>query len=126
MKEKENQLYEAAKKVCTNHCISSFACGKTKISAGHLPLCGTNKVCPLQEYNVQHREGKEDMMRHIMCGPTMEDLDLLCENCKHRDKYKDTRNTFSLDSCFETHCIDCPVQMDREGIEETIAEAMMS
>lgn len=130
MNDDKRILTEIAKKICTNHCIASFECGKTKAAAGNLPLCGTNTVCPLQEYDVQHsnsmRLEKKDILSWWQNEPTLDELDTLCQYCTHRDKSNDTDTTFSTESCFVTHCIDCPVQMYRENIEEATAEAMMS
>ena len=122
----EKQLQEAAAKICDYECIACFNCGKSKERAINLPLCGTNIVCPLQKYNVDHSKAPKDMLARLMNEPTVGDCNLLCQFCEHRDKSKDTADSMSLESCFSSHCIACPVEMCREGIEETMAEGRMS
>lgn len=122
----EVQLQKAAAKICDPGCIACFDCGKNKERAVNLPLCGTNTVCPLQRYDIDHSKAPADMLARLMNEPTLEDCSLLCQFCEHRNASNDTEDSISLESCFATHCIDCPVEMCREGIEELAAEAAMS
>lgn len=119
-------LNAAACKVCNSGCIAGFECGKSKADWGRLPLFGSNTVCPLQKYEVEHTDKGKTLIERLRNTPELEELDLLCQHCDFRDKSKDTPETFSLESCFVSHCMDCPVESCRENIEETIAEARMS
>lgn len=119
-------LVNSARKVCTPGCIAGFECGKSKEYKGSLPLCGTNKICPLQKYEIKHDDRPQDLLTRLSNEPSLQELDLLCEFCEHRDKTADTDKEFSLESCFVSHCIDCPVESCREGIMEVYAEAQMS
>lgn len=124
----QKQLYEAASKVCTKGCISCFDCGKTK-SPYTLPPSPNSQltVCPLLKFDIPHKEEKEtDLIKRWANQPTLDDVNLLCEFCEHRDKSGDTEESFSLESCFMTHCINCPVSSVRDCIEECVAEARWS
>lgn len=121
-------LKTAACKVCTNECLASYDCGKEKTHMGRpLPLVGTNETCPLAKFDVEHQSRKSDKTGFILRDdPTLEELTALCEHCDFRNNSKDTGNEISLESCFFSHCIDCPVQSCRDGILECAAEAAMS
>lgn len=121
-------LYNAAAKVCTDGCISCFNCGKSK-SQYTLPPSPGNQLteCPLLKYNVVRKPiDPIDFLARWANNPTEEDINLLCEYCEHRDKSEDDGETFSLESCFRTHCISCPVQSVRDCIQESEAEARWS
>lgn len=122
----KNELIAAARKVCDSECIACYECGKSKTIGRTLPLIGKNTVCPLQKYNIEHNDGPKSFLERLQNDATLEDLDFLCEYCEHRDKSKDTPESFSIGNCYMTHCLDCPVQMYRDGIEECAAEARMS
>ena len=122
----QKQLIAAASKVCTSGCIACFECGKSKSSFNHLPPFGTNKICLLEKYGVEHDDSPKDIIESLKNNPDLDDLYILCKHCEHRDSSKDKDNELSIESCFETHCMDCPVQMCRETIQECTAEAMMS
>lgn len=98
--------------------MAGFDCGK-KRDFNPIPLIGTNTVCPLAKFRVHASDEINDW-------PTIAELDYLCEVCEHRDKSSDTKDEFSLASCFESHCIDCPVESCRENIQECMAEAALS
>lgn len=120
------QLLAAASKVCTSGCIACFECGKSKSSFSHLSPFGTNKICPLGKYDVKHDDSPKDFIESLRNNPDLDDLFVLCKHCEHRDQPKDEDDELSLESCFETYCMDCPVQMCRETIQECAAEAAMS
>ena len=122
----KNQLFSAACKVCTPGCIASFNCGKSKSEFGTVPLFGTNTVCPLEKYGIEHPEEKRRLEERLMHSPDLDDLFVLCKHCEHRDASNDTPNVISTANCFETHCMDCPVQSCRENILECMAEGAMS
>lgn len=124
----QKKLYDAAAKICDKDCLACFECGKSK-SSYCLPSFPGNKaeVCPLQKYGVIHDDTREkDPFALWASDPTYEDLNLLCQFCDHRDKSDDTDDTISLESCFMTHCISCPVGIVRDCLDEREAEARCS
>lgn len=56
----------------------------------------------------------------------LQELIQKCERCEHRDSSKDTADTISRENCFFTHCMNCPVYSDIEGVYEGMAEAACS
>lgn len=118
----KKELQAAACKVCTSGCIASFDCGKTKSDFGAIPLFGANTVCPLEKFNVDHDKEKTDRAGRL----GLDDLYLLCKYCEHRDSSNDTEHSISTARCFESHCMDCPVQSCRENMQEGLAEGAMS
>lgn len=122
----KKELQIAACKVCTSGCIASFDCGKTKSTLGTIPLFGSNIVCPLAKFNVDHSKEKTDLIESLKNQPTLDDLYMLCEFCEHRDTTNDTDDSFSKENCFESYCIDCPVQSCIDNVLECIAEGAMS
>ena len=125
----ESFLKAAACKVCTNECFASYDCGKEKNRIGRpLPLVGKNTVCPLAKYHVEHQQPRiSDKTGFILFNdPTMDELSALCRYCDFRDPSQDTEENIDLESCFFTHCMDCPVQHLRDNILECAAEAAMS
>lgn len=123
---KNKKLISAASKVCTRGCIASFNCGKSKSEFGTVPLFGANTVCPLEKYGIEHSEEKKSLEERLRNSPDLNDLYILCKHCEHRDSSNDTKDTISTANCFESHCIDCPVQSCRENIMECMAEGAMS
>ena len=123
---KNKELISAANKVCTPGCIASFACGKSKSEFGTIPLFGSNTVCPLAKYGIEHSEERLSLEERLCLSPDLSDLYLLCKHCEHRDTSRDTPDTISTANCFETHCMDCPVQSCRENIQEARVEGAMS
>ena len=121
----KKELQVAACKVCTTGCIASFNCGKTKSAFRTIPLFGSNTVCPMEKFNVDHSKEKTDWVERLENQLDLDDLYLLCKYCEHRDKSNDTENTISTANCFESHCMDCPVQSCRENIQECMAEGAM-
>ena len=93
-----------------------------------LPLIGKNTVCPLAKYNVEHEKPKRSERTGFILrdDPTMDELAALCQYCDFRDASKDTDEEIDLESCYFTHCMDCPVQHVRDNILECAAEAAMS
>lgn len=123
---KNKELISAACKVCNSGCIASFNCGKSKSEFGTVPLFGSNTVCPLEKYEIEHSTEKRSLEERLMSHPDLDDLFLLCKYCEHRDTSNDAEDTIFTANCFESHCIDCPVQSCRENIEEAMAEGAMS
>lgn len=122
----KQQAIEAAKKVCTSGCIACFECGKSKSNFGSISRFGNNEICPLAKYDVEHKDDREGFLESLLNNPDLDDLFILCKHCDHRDSSDDKENDISISSCYETHCMDCPVQMCRENIQECAAEAAMS
>ena len=112
--------------LCDEACPAAYECHKKHDAVfAACGLMGAETVCPLAKYNVP-----ETAERSSFCfaSITLDDLAMLCVNCEHADISSDNDECFtlSIDRCFNTHCIDCPVQSMREGIQELAAEAAMS
>ena len=123
----KQKLLEAATRICTPACIAGYDCGKSKAAGFGKPIPLFNKenaVCPLEKYKIEHKELSKNWLDADY--PTLEDIFLLCKYCDHRDSNMDTEDTISIENCFMTHCMDCPVQMCRESIAECDAEASCS
>ena len=116
------RAYETACKVCSPNCIAPYDCPKKNAETAILPPVGTETVCPLAKYNAP-AEIKDPFKNCI----SLEDLFYVCRNCEHVNNL-DKENDWEInrEKVFETVCIDCPVQMCRENILETRAEAAMS
>lgn len=109
-------------KLCDEDCYAGYECNKEHRVA--FDLMGKGTVCPLAKYKVPKITTPRTFADTFV---TLEDLSILCANCEHADiEAEDGDFVLSLDRCFDTHCIDCPVQSMREGIQENAAEAAMS
>lgn len=112
--------------LCDEACPAAYTCHKKHDAVfAACGLMGTETTCPLAKYNVP-----ESVERSGYCAMsiTLDDLAMMCANCENADINTENGDSFtlSLDRCFDTHCIDCPVQSMRESIQELAAEAAMS
>lgn len=121
--ELQAQATVAAKKVCVNDCPAAYpTCMKCKKV---IPLVGKENICPLAKYNVpQERNPKP--WHEIGAAEVMSygDSFALCACCEYGKLSKDETEVTRMGFC--EVCIDCPVNMCEDNLEEAEAEARMS
>ena len=125
---------KAAKQVCgRGECFCAYECGHSN-KAGNgkscVPTVGEDTVCPIAKYNVtpDTRTFEERLATHEQ-DVDMNGLFALCACCEHSDGAEKVRDCYVLNrttECYMNHCLDCPVNMTRECMEEGCAEAAMS
>ena len=133
-KEESRQLYadeikSGCRKLCgEGNCIAHFDCGHKKSTLVHpaRPL-GKSTVCPLAKYNTQPVENVKPWYERQVSEYTVteDEIFALCADCDNAevtedgDEYLLTRKEIRL-------CMDCPVKMVEECMQEMAAEAMMA
>lgn len=133
-KEEIRQLYadeikSGCRKLCgEGTCIAAFDCGHPKNKLIHpARLLSTNTVCPLAKYNTPPDENVKPWYERHVSETTVsgDEIFALCADCDNAevtedgDMYVVTRKDIHL-------CVDCPVKMTEECMQELAAEAMMS
>lgn len=124
----------AAKAVCgQGECIACYNCGHKNKTKGVMPKLGTAEKCPLEAYNVipDTRTFIEKLKAGDLCRNTEENLEglfALCACCEHAEVIeKESSYELSIDDrAYMLNCIDCPVRMARDDIQENMTEAAMS
>ena len=111
---------KAAALICRQGCLGNFdSCsrctGKSRI--------GIMESCPLEVYGVKPQTAS-------LTGPraSEEDCFFLCLACEHTKVVEDDSGFYIVNDdeiCFE-YCVDCPVEMRLQDIEENFAEARAS
>ena len=119
------QLKAAAAKLCDENCFCSYPCGYAKRNAGKLPLLRKNTVCPVAQYQAYTPNKPNTVEAWKAYAVTDDDVNLLCTHCQFRDSSQDTDDTI-LRSCFESHCLDCPVLSAADNLAESEAESRLS
>jgi hypothetical protein len=124
----EKDIESAATKVCGyGECICGYNGCNHSNRMSSLPTIGNDTCCPMEKYNITPQKNRLISMDSILDDT---DLFLLCANCDYA-KVVETNNGEELelertDEEYQAHCMDCPVQMCRDNMVETMAEAMMS
>ena len=101
--------------LCAN-CSSGYRNGCprgdwSKASVVEIPPVGTDKVCPIASMKATKR------IEPIL---SEEDTWAICRKCQFTDDGEIAPDAYVM------HCMDCPVEMAREGIQESAAEASVS
>lgn len=101
-------------------CTSCTSCYRENCSRGDwskaviisIPPVGADKVCPLVSIKA----------RKLATADSVSEADTwaVCRKCQHTED-----GEIAPDS-YVAHCLDCPVQMARESLRETSAEASVS
>lgn len=101
-------------------CTSCTSCYRENCSRGDwskaaiisIPPVGTDKVCPLASIKTR----KSDVAELVSEADTWD----VCRKCQYTED-----GEIAPDS-YVAHCLDCPVQMAREGLREVEAESRVS
>ena len=120
----EEEALKIAGNICCNDCIANFQ--SCKFSSGQgLPRVGVGATCPLEKYKVVEPAKASAFVQKKV---TVDDCYTVCANCEHATVTKQKKGFFAVDikDAFESFCLDCPVQMLRDCIQENEAEARMS
>lgn len=111
---------ESAKKLCNPSCICRAGCGREKKGEGSLPLLDPGFICPLEKYGITDRTPPVFPRARV----TEEDVFYLCADCGN-GKVEHTRNGEAVTAADGRKCLDCPVNMAWEAMQEFRAEAAM-
>lgn len=87
-----------------------------------------DESCPLMQFDAKEDTDKRPFFEKLKDGLTEEtpeshDMWKVCAICKYSST---SGNEISLKDCYNDHCIDCPLNSVREGMQECDAEAIMS
>ena len=103
-------------------CFSGYNCGHADRKTPHpLPLMGADKECPIAKYNTEPPSAPTEIDENGLFA--------ICACCPHtkgaKPDPKDNRRMIidADDNLLTNHCIDCPVQMAWENMQEAKAEA---
>lgn len=129
----KNELHEAAMKFCRKGCPANYKnCARCQeVQLAKVQMIGTNSVCPLAKYAVPEQSEVSDFIKRLASLPDINDCDVLCMACEHCG-VEDRGEHFILSlghgdlDEYRNYCLDCPVGMAREHIQESSAEARMS
>ena len=129
MKKYEEQAKAAAKKVCgIGECIAPYPCDHSNHVCYGLSPITADVTCPMEKYQIAEKDERPWYeVPYSEREVTQEDIFYLCANCKYaviepmEDGYEQI-----IRVGFEEHCLDCPVKMIEDTIQEGAAEAAMS
>lgn len=119
-----------AKKLCNQFCIAPYACGNQKepYPGAPNPVC-TGETCPVAKYHAYNTNDDKWWEHHASEQYTSEDeifaLCALCENSVVKQSPED-EDVFIATRVELWKCLDCPVKMVEESMQENAAEAAMS
>lgn len=122
-----------ASKICNcGNCFAHFECERKswqKERASNfrdLPPFGKDTECHLKAYDVKQDTDPRPWWERSReeTEVSEEELAALCEECQYTHIEGDYIKV--NEGCFETHCMDCPVQGMKESIRELEAEAYYS
>ena len=122
---------KAARKICISGCFAGYtSCKKPQHVAksnlvAPISLIGENTICPLQKYDVPYSLPKP-FWEGLESQPTLDDCFWICANCDHGAVHQKEKDLVLDRPGWDTICIDCPVELTRDSIEECLAEARMS
>ena len=124
-----DEIKSGCRKLCgEGNCIAHFDCGHKKSTLVHpaRPL-GNSTVCPLAKYNTPPVENvKPWYERHVSEYTVTEDeIFALCADCDNAEVTEDG-DMYVVNRKDIHQCVDCPVKMTEECMQELAAEAMMS
>lgn len=123
----EKEAKSGAKKICgIGTCICAYPCGHQNRKERGLKLYGENQKCPLEKYNVIPDKRKFFDIPYKESNPSPDELFALCANCQFAEVEEFTDHYEVNMKSLEKYCIDCPVNLVRESMQELAAEAAMS
>lgn len=121
---------EAATILCgSGQCIACYECGHCNHSnVTGLPPVGEQTVCPLSKYEVvpDTRSFAEKLKAGDNDSLDINGLFSICACCSHCDDVKVDGNEYTLDrseGSYYAYCMDCPVAMAWDNLQEGMAEA---
>lgn len=124
----DREAASAAKKICgCGECLCAYQCNHENHSDHPVSAIGKDTTCPLAKYNITPepkslgpawlRKSRSEL------EPSYAELAAVCAKCE----FSKMKNGEVLrDDCFYDHCLDCPVYMTEESMQETAAEARSS
>lgn len=117
----------AAKKICVRGCLAGYeSCDRPQRNKeAAVRLIREDNGCPLAKYNVPDVPEKP-FPENLVDRLKGEDTFWACANCKDGGLIEEGEQWVITTPNWETACVDCPVQMHRESIEELEAEARCS
>ena len=124
----------AAKRLCgCDQCFGNYDCGHPNNVSKNIRMSKLSEdtVCPLAHYNAE--VDTRSFAERLMAGEKpLEDSDIfaICACCEYSNGAKEIgEELVELDLTEESymkHCLDCPVHMAFECMQENRAEAEMS
>ena len=117
-----------AEKICVDSCPCYYDSCVRKNRTRRLPRYGISAKCPIAKYEVNPESTEtEDSPYKTYPGKefsvTKDELFAVCALCD-RAALKETKRRFELevDDCYADFCIDCPVCLVRDNMDESVAE----
>lgn len=129
----EERTQEEAKRICgIGQCTSCYTCDHANKQPAMFKPFGKSDKCPLSSYNVTpdtrtYKERLEAGEAFISPQEELEATFAVCACCKHAGVVeKDNCYELSrIEESYNDFCLDCPVHLIQEGIQEVMAEAAM-
>ena len=125
----EDKAKAAAMKVCgMGECYAPYPCNHKNHACCGLSPITDDDTCPMEKYHVVEKD--ERPWYEVPCSErevTTDDIFYLCANCDYAvvesvgDGYEQITRVG-----FKEHCLDCPVKLIEDSIQEDAAEAVMS
>lgn len=118
-----------AKKICNGSCISGIPCNRPEMKASfpapQRPFNPGNTNCPLSVYPVCKQTKPWYECRREELEPSQDEIFSLCALCENSNVTEDG-DSYVLERVSLKNCMDCPVKMCEENMQELAAEAAMS
>lgn len=126
----EKYANSGAQKICgQGGCLCGYPCSRPEHKEKNfkpLPLIGSSSECPLEKYPVIHDTRHWTERTREESTPTEDEFFALCARCNNTGDIELAGDSMTVRPIDFKKCIDCPVHMTRESIEEAAAEARMS
>lgn len=126
----EKCALSGAQKICgPGGCLCGYPCSRPEHkekSFKPLDLFGPSTVCPLEKYPVTHDTRHWTERTFDESNPTQDEFFALCALCDNTGDVEIAGDEMTVTPIDFKRCMDCPVHIMRENIEENRAEARMS